>query len=87
MDNTRTPDVSPAAPLDGTYRYEIIQTEGLGGDRTYYIDIWFIYGADASRYKDAFELKAGDRVVRSKDGEMKVLSAEKPKLKLVVNNG
>ena len=86
MDNIRTPDISPAAPLDGIYRYEIIQTEGIGGDKTYYVDIWFIYGVDGIQYDDAYKLKAGDRIMRTKEGEMKVLSAEKPKLRLVVDN-
>lgn len=86
MDEERKPNISPPAPLDGIYRYEVIQTVGMGGDVTYYIDLWFIYGADPSLYKDALDLKRGDTVVRHTSGEVSVVSSGKPKLKLVVDN-
>lgn len=86
MDDERKPNISPPAPLDGTYRYEIIQTNGLGKDSTYYVDIWFIYGADPKLYQDSIELKRGDMVIRHNNGEVSIVSASKPKLKLVVDN-
>mgnify|MGYP003332814923 FL=1 len=87
MDDERKPNISPAAPLDGTYRYEIIQTTGLGQDVTYYVDIWFIYGADPNDYDDAVNLKRGDKVLRNTNGEISIVSSSKPGLRLVVNNG
>lgn len=90
MDNTRTPNVSPPAPLDGVYRYEVIQTTGIGNDNTYYIDLWFIYGQDhdtvLDTYDDALKLKTGEKVVRNTDGSITVLNENKPKLTLVVDN-
>lgn len=88
MDVTRTPNESPPAPLDGLYKYELIQTSGIAGDNTYYIDLWFIYSQElvSTIENDLLELKAGDKVVRDNQGNIKVVS-NKPKLKLVVNNG
>lgn len=88
MDITRTPNESPPAPLDGLYRYELIQTSGISNDGTYYIDLWFIYAQDtktASR-EDLLELKAGDKVIRDDNGTIKVIK-NKPTLRLVVDNG
>lgn len=88
MDLTRTPNVSPPAPLDGVYRYELIQTTGMSGDGTYYIDLWFIYAQDSSNLPqdDLLELKAGERVARDNNGLITIIK-NKPSLKLVVDNG
>lgn len=93
MDNdtpsNRTPNLSPPAPLDGTYRYEVIQNVGVAGDSTYYIDLWFIYGynPDLEGITDTLELKAGDKVYRDEEtGNCSILKASKPRLRLVVNN-
>lgn len=86
-DNTRTPNLSPPAPLDGTYRYELIQNTGIAGDNTYYIDLWFVFATDPNQYADCVELKTGDRIKLNHIGEVEVIKNNKNRLKLVVNNG
>lgn len=83
----RTPNISPPAPLDGTYRYEIIQNTGIAGDSTYYVDLWFIFAYDPELYTDSVELKAGDKVLLKEDGTVSIIKNDKKRLKLVVNNG
>lgn len=86
-DETRTPNLSPPAPLDGVYRYELIQNSGIAGDNTYYIDLWFVFATDTNYYPDCVELKTGDRVSLNHAGEVEIIKQNKKHLKLVVNNG
>jgi hypothetical protein len=80
---------SPAAPIAGVYRYELIPAEK---PMDYYIDLWFQFGMGSDPKKllsvmdDAFYLEKGEYIVIDLDGNVSVKKKERH-LKLVIING